>query len=130
MNNLKLQNLAKKVIERLSGFKPRRRWGELKKWEKELLGMAEDAINSPPPKSFHRQYRECSAEGMLGEGEVLKFKNNPDLLPMPWHQEACMSVKQLLDRDPEAGLKTVKCLRFGGICNSGHKKCQKFRNVI
>lgn len=77
-------------------------------------------------KPFHQQYSECRTEGMHGEGPFLKYKDRPDLLPMPWSRAAKLIAEEL-KVNPNAGMRTVSCERFGGICNSGKPECKKLR---
>jgi hypothetical protein len=81
------------------------------------------------PKGFRDQYIECKKQGMVTEGSVQKFKDHPDLLPAFWHPAAPKIAKKLKE-DPEFGLASMMCLRFGGECNSGHPQCRKMRGFI
>ena len=79
-------------------------------------------------KSFHDQYVECEEQGMHILGKIEKFKDHPELLPLPWHS-AAPKLSKKLEEDPEFGLTPVTCLRFGGKCSSGHLDCQKMRKL-
>lgn len=69
---------------------------------------------------------ECEDDGFHKEGEIQKFKDHPELLPAFWHP-AAPKIAKLLMEDPEAGLKPVMCLRFGGECTSSHPDCMRLR---
>ena len=79
-------------------------------------------------KSFHEQFRECSEEGMHGAGELEKWKDHPENLPFAWSRAAKL-IEEELKVNPNAGLRTIACLRFGGVCKSDHPECKKLRTV-
>ena len=78
-------------------------------------------------KSFCLQYRECHLAKMTGIGELLKFKDHPELLPAPWHPAAFILADKL-KKNPDLGIRTVSCKRFGGQCNSRHEQCRALRS--
>lgn len=77
-------------------------------------------------KSFREQFVECSDKGFHKPGELLKFKDHPELLPAPWHK-AAKTIAKLLKENPEEGLTPLMCLRFGGKCSSSNPECRKLR---
>jgi hypothetical protein len=77
-------------------------------------------------KPFHQQYTECHDEGMHGKGEFIKYKEHPDMRPMPWSRAAKIIAEEL-KVNPEAGIQLVSCKRFGGNCTSGKAECRKLR---
>lgn len=77
-------------------------------------------------KGFRDQFVECSEAGMTKPGELIKFKDHPELLPAPWHK-AAEKVAQLLKENPDEGITPMMCLRFGGQCKSSHPDCRKLR---
>lgn len=77
-------------------------------------------------KSFRDQFILCDDEGMHKPGPLRKFKDHPELLPAYWHP-AAPKVAKLLDKDPEAGLTPLLCLRFGGECSSANPDCMRLR---
>ena len=77
---------------------------------------------------FIEQFRKCKLAGMLGQGELLKFKDHPERLPHP-ATKAARSIANVLRDDPDAGIETIACLRFGGRCTSANVKCRALRNV-
>ena len=82
------------------------------------------------PKAFSKQFQECKRDGFTGKGELEKFSDHPELLPpLPrlLYSKKFKKFKKWVETDPNAGLETIKCLRFGGVCNSGHKDCRKLR---
>lgn len=82
------------------------------------------------PKSFHTQFCECKKLKLNPPGKFVRFKDDPGLLPAPWHKPAIINVKKMLEENPNAGLQFLKCLKFGGNCDSGNKKCQKLRGLL
>jgi hypothetical protein len=74
-------------------------------------------------RSFREQFRECKEQGFLGEGPVLDYGRHPGFLPVNPRKR-----KAILDSG-EKGLPLFKCLRFGGVCNSGKKACQELRTL-
>lgn len=75
------------------------------------------------PKSFRDQFNECRAAGFNTETKFFSFQKNPDTLP-------AFPNKKMLGLLKSGGWKgndLVVCGRFGGICHSGHPKCQKLR---
>lgn len=83
----------------------------------------------PQIKTFRSQYTECKNAGLIKAGTVMKFKDHPELLPMPWHPDAVENVQRLLKENPDEGLTPVMCGRFGGQCKSNHPLCRKLRNI-
>lgn len=79
-------------------------------------------------KMFHDQFRECGDEGMQGEGPFMKWKDHPENLPFAWSRAAKLIAEEL-KVNPDAGLRTIACLRFGGICKSDHAECRKMRKL-
>lgn len=77
-------------------------------------------------KDFRTQYIECRRDKQCVEGPLLKFKDNPHLLPHPV-SKAARSVAAALKKNPDEGMKLMLCLRFGGNCNSGQPKCKELR---
>lgn len=80
-------------------------------------------------KSFQKQFSDCKEAGLTKTGEVMKFRDHPELLPAPWHRKAVENVQKLLKEDTDAGLTPIECGRFGGQCNSKHSECRKLRNL-
>jgi|SRR5581483_8888254 len=78
-------------------------------------------------KSFREQFIECSKNKLHGDGPFLKWKDHPELLPI--FPKAARAVARVLKKDPEAGLQTISCLKFGGQCSSGHPQCRELRNA-
>ena len=80
-------------------------------------------------KTFHKQFCECSEENLIGEGDLLKFKDHPELLPHPiMSHKAAVKVAEMLKKYDGAGLLSCICLRFNnGYCRSANKKCQELR---
>lgn len=76
--------------------------------------------------TFREQFCICSREGLHADGEYLKFKDHPELLPSPFHRTAKQVAKQLKS-NPDFGIQTIACLRFGGTCKSDNPDCQKLR---
>lgn len=79
-------------------------------------------------KTFHEQFTECSRLGMHGKGSFKKWKDNPELLPMPWSRAAKL-IEEEIKVNPDAGIEFTGCLRFGGDCNSGHPDCKNLRGL-
>lgn len=77
-------------------------------------------------KQFHTQYVECHNEGLHGKGEFLRWEDHPELLPYEWSR-AAKAINEELKVNPDAGLQTVSCGRFGGTCSSSHPECRKLR---
>jgi hypothetical protein len=79
-------------------------------------------------KSFIEQYSECKHAKKVKVGPLHRFKDYPGSLPAPWHPTS-PKIAKLLDKNPDAGLNVVLCLRFGGECSSGHPQCRKMRGL-
>ena len=79
-------------------------------------------------KSFFTQYRECKESKLVKVGPLHSFKDYPGMLPAPWHP-AAPKIAELLNKNPDAGLGVMMCLRFGGECSSGHPQCRKMRGL-
>ena len=77
-------------------------------------------------KQFRIQYVECHDAGMHGKGEFLRWADHPELLPYAWSR-AARAINEELKVNPNAGLQTVSCERFGGTCSSSHPECRKLR---
>lgn len=81
-------------------------------------------------KTFHKQFCECEEEEMHKTGPVKKFKDHPELLPHPIiHLKAAKRVQKLLEKNPDVGLTTLLCLRFGGECSGANEECRKMRGL-
>lgn len=79
-------------------------------------------------KSFRQQFIDCRKDGMHGEGPFMKWKDHPELLPLPWSKAAKMIAEEI-KKNPDAGMPTISCKRFGGICTSGNPKCRALRGL-
>jgi len=77
-------------------------------------------------KQFQKQYVECHETGLHGKGPFLRWEDHPEMLPAPWSRAAKL-VDEELKVNPDAGLQTVSCERFGGTCSSSHPECRKLR---
>lgn len=77
---------------------------------------------------FFTQYQACKEDGMLGKGRYEKFKDFPENLPAVWHPAAPKFAKAL-KKNPELGLETIACLRFGGDCRSDNPACRIMRGL-
>jgi hypothetical protein len=73
------------------------------------------------PKPFRDQFIECAAAGFHKQTECFPFEKNPNTFP------AFPNKKMLLKSGEWKGNNLIICGRFGGICRSGHPKCQKLR---
>ena len=56
-------------------------------------------------KPFHIQFSECSNTGFTGKGEILKFKDHPELLP--FSPKAAISIKKHLEEAQERKAKVI-----------------------
>ena len=75
-------------------------------------------------KSFGEQFRECIKQKLVGHGDFLRYDQHPELLPF------CPTKhKKLISKYKNKGFYLNKCLRFGGVCSSAHKGCQKLRGM-
>jgi hypothetical protein len=63
---------------------------------------------------------------MTKSGPLQKFKDHPELLPV-FPGRAVKNIAAALERNPDFGLLTITCLRFGGECSSGHEQCRAMR---
>ena len=63
---------------------------------------------------------------MHGKGSFKKWKDNPELLPMPWSRAAKL-IEEELKINRNAGIQFTGCKRFGGDCSSGNLKCKELR---
>jgi hypothetical protein len=79
-------------------------------------------------RGFREQFIECKNNGYHGVGELQKYKDHPEFLPMPFSKAAKPIAKEL-KKNPDAGIRFVSCLRFGGTCHSGHPQCQDLRMI-
>jgi hypothetical protein len=79
-------------------------------------------------KTFRTQYVECKKAKLVGLGPIQKFKDHPDMLPVPWHKAAKV-IAEHLKKDPEFGLRTLTCKKFGGQCYGGNPRCMALRAV-
>lgn len=77
-------------------------------------------------KRFQKQFSECCRDELCIPGDVLKFKDNPNLLPPLWHVSANKIFKKF-KTNPDLGLTPMRCVRFGGQCHSKKEECIKFR---
>jgi hypothetical protein len=78
------------------------------------------------PNLFRDQFIECKKNGLTKAGSLKKFKDHLELLPAPWHPAAPKFLK-VLEKNPDAGLTPLLCLKFGGECNGGNEKCRELR---
>ena len=77
-------------------------------------------------KPFNKQFKECSYLNMLGKGSFKKWKDHPELLPLPWSRAAKLIAEEI-EINPNAGVGFIGCKRFGGDCNSGNLECKELR---
>lgn len=78
-------------------------------------------------KSFINQYLECKKHRKQKTGPLEKFKDNPGILPAPWHPAAKLAA-EALKKNPDAGIHFTMCKRFGGICRSRKPECVALRS--
>ena len=76
---------------------------------------------------FRTQYLKCHTDGMHGKGPILKWKDHPEL--WPFCPAKARKVIEVLKKDPEAGISSVSCLRFGGDCTSAKPECRALRGL-
>ncbi len=79
-------------------------------------------MKNKTPKGFREQLIECNVLGFYKKTKLTPLSLG--MLPISPKKR-----KKLLD----ANIKTLEfrvCSRFGGICSSEHKGCQKLRGVI
>ena len=73
-------------------------------------------------KTHHQQFRECKSSNYVGSG-----------LGPEQEMDMAFPNKKYLEYIEEHGKKPVfrlsLCLRYGGICSSGHPVCRKLRGV-
>lgn len=79
-------------------------------------------------KPFRDQFLECKKGNFHGQGALLKFKDHPELLPLPTSKISVKLTKEIKD-NPDCGITPILCLRFGGNCHSGNAKCRKLRET-
>ena len=79
-------------------------------------------------KTFHQQFCECKEERLVSEGPLKKWKDHPELLPLPWSRAAKLIVEEV-KVNPDAGLRMNLCGKFGGECQSGNEDCRKMRGL-
>lgn len=75
------------------------------------------------PEPFFKQLKKCEADKLIGVGEFFTFEEYPELLPAFPNKKMVESVKD----GSWKGIQTSSCLRFGGMCHSGHPDCRKLR---
>ena len=63
---------------------------------------------------------------MTAKGEIQKFKDFPELLPV-FPRKAVLAIKRELEKNPNFGFETIRCLKFGGQCHSGNPRCKAMR---
>lgn len=79
------------------------------------------------PKLFRDQYLECAELGLNKEkGEFLSFKEHPELIPFLPSKKMIKDIKS----GKWAGIQTIKCGKFGGICSGSNKDCRKLRKIV
>jgi hypothetical protein len=73
-------------------------------------------------REYRSQFKYCKAEGFHGVGPYIDYEKNPEMLPFN-----PILAKKLKER--EKGFNMIACLRFGGVCSSGHPDCKKLRTT-
>ena len=72
---------------------------------------------------FSEQFTICTLAGLTGAGPFFSFKDHPELLPF----NPKVAKKMI---EVEGGINFISCKKFGGICSSENKKCQKMRGIV
>jgi hypothetical protein len=85
-------------------------------------------MNKENIKPFHTQFCECKKENLVGHTKPLKYKNHPQLCPLPF-SAAGRELARVLEKDPNHTFQLCRCLRFKGVCGSHNKKCKKLRGL-
>jgi len=79
-------------------------------------------------KSFREQFSECRDNGTSVEGDLMKFREHPEILPHPLlSPKAAKAIVKLVEKDPDAGVHMLVCRKFGGRCSSGNPACRLMR---
>lgn len=77
-------------------------------------------------KSFKEQFVECRRDGYHQKGDVV---HKPNKAVKAGKDNKKDKSEQEEKPKKKRELFFIKCLRFGGICDSANKKCRKMRGV-
>jgi hypothetical protein len=80
------------------------------------------------PKLFRDQFVECKESGLVKKGPLKKWKDHPELLPLPWSRAAKLIAEEI-QVNPDAGLRMSLCGKFGGECSGANEECRKLRGL-
>lgn len=90
---------------------------------KEELGNRDNYV------PFHKQFAQCSAEGLTDKTKFFSFEEHPEFLPaMPWRRKLRKFVEDIKSGKCK-GIDLIVCGKFGGICSGGHNQCRATRGL-